>query len=512
MRSELKVRRAVRLAPRGGSKTGSADVCFFPESSAQAAEAFARARDLTPGRTPSVTLAGAERSFESHFLPPSKAMPSVVVSSKRLRGGITLLGEAPTASGERALRVRALGGTSFAELLRAVHATGAQFMPFSCPTADAISLGGALAVNTHSRSSCTYGGLFAEHVRRFVLVGPDGKQYDCAPGAESDLERELFRFVPGSLGALGLVTEMELELCAVSPSAEVIVEVLETHEGEPSAAVKGYLERVRDNQRDGFRRWLEGLNLVFFGTPGRGSSVVIGRRRGGPSEVKRATLPLFRESSELNLFVQAFSHRFPGVAQELARRTLRPGRSFRAPYYRWAFFQSSYDECAARLERGRPLLWEALGLDPDLGVVHQGWVVSSTGLPRFIHLAAQLFALPEYEPLASALEFFDVLPLPPARRPLDANRAVGDAHVCTLSFAVRHAATRELAAAFCRELSERAFRLNLHLVVQLNKQHHVAPALLRRMHRFGIDGLTGIKSRVDPEDVLGSRTLERLGL
>jgi FAD/FMN-containing dehydrogenase len=510
MPRELLVRRAVSLAPRGGSCRGEADVYFLPASTAEAAEAFARARDLAPA--PSVTLAGAERSFESHFLPASKATPRIVVSSKRLRGGVELLGETETEQGERALRVRALGGTSFAELLRAVHETGAEFMPFSCPTADAISLGGALAVNTHSRSSSTYGGLFADHVRRFRLVGSDGKIYDCARDAPSELERELFRFVPGSLGALGLVTEMELELCAVSPTSEVVVEVLEAHEGDPRPAVKGYLERVRDNCSEGFRPWLEGLSLVFFGPPARGTGVVLGRRRAQSGEGRRATLPLFRASTELNLFVQAFSHRVPSVARELARRLLRPGKSFRSQYYRWAFFQASYDECAARLARGRPALWEALGFDAELGVVHQAWVVNRVCLGPFLTLAARLLELPELEPLARTLELFDVLPLPPPRLPLDPHRALGDSHVCTLSFAVREGAERELAEAFCHELSARALAERWPLVVQLNKQHHVGPALLRKMHRGALAGLTGIKYRVDPDDVLGSRTLERLGI
>jgi FAD/FMN-containing dehydrogenase len=513
MRRELELRRAVLLAPRGGSVKHRADFVFLPASTEQTLEAFERARRLAPKGELGVTLAGAERSFEAHFVPKAGARPSIVVSSKRLRGGVELLGEAPTERGEPALRVRALAGTSFGELLRAVHATGGEFMPFSCPTAEAISLAGALAVNTHGRTSSTYGGLFADHVRRFRLVGSDGRVYDCRKDAAGELERELFRYAPGALGSLGLVTEIELELCAVSPKAEVVVEVLEAHRGDALAAVRSYVERVADNRNQGFRPWSEGLSLVLFGAPPRGTSVVMGRRRGGRAEPSRGTLPLFRESAELNLFVQAFSHRFPPLARALASRMLAPGKSFRAEYYHWAFFQSSYDEGAARLERKRPLVWEALGLLPELGLVHQAWVVDAQGLGAFVTLAGELFDAHEFVSVADSLEFFDVLPLPPPSAPLDASRSIGgDAHVVTLSIAVHDPGERERAEAFCRELTERAVERRLPLVVQLCKQHHAEPAILRRMYEVGLGELARVKHAVDPDRVRGSRSLERLGL
>jgi FAD/FMN-containing dehydrogenase len=511
MPAELELRRSVALTPRGGTTPSRADFQLLPASPESAVEAFTRARELTRGRRLALTLAGAERSFESHFLPRGDADPSVVVSSKRLRGRVELLGKTTGADGD-VLRVSALAGTSFGELCQTVHATGAEFMPFSCPTAEAISLGGALAVNTHGRTSSTYGGLFAEHVTAFRLVDPNGRVHDCRADADTELERTLFRTVPGALGALGLVTDMELELRAVSPRAEVVVEVLEARDGDPLPTVRSYLERVGDNAKQAFRPWSEGLSLVFFGAPARGTSIVMGRRRGGRVERRRSTLPLFRESSESNLYAQAFSHRFPLIARALAARLLRPGRSFRAPYYRWAFFQSSYDECAARLERRKPLLLEALGFEGTLGLVHQGWVVASAGLEAFVLLAAELLELPEYAPVVAGLEFFDVIALPRPTTPLEPSHAVGgDAHVSTLSIAVHEPSERELAEAFCRELSERAYARALPVVVQLNKQHHVAPAVLRTMHRSALEELARVKARVDPDGVLGSRTLERLG-
>jgi FAD/FMN-containing dehydrogenase len=506
-------RRRVSLTPRGGLAHAEADDYYLPRSEDEAREALELARGRAAAGEFALTLSGAERSFESHFLPVEQAGSRVLLSARRLRGDVCVLGQGTDASGEPVLRVRARAGTSFAELLRVVHASGADVMPFSCPTADAISLGGALAVNTHSRTSATYGGLFGERVRRFRLLSPLGEVHDCHAEAPRALERELFRTVPGALGALGLVTELELELCAVSPHAEVIAEVLSAFERAPGAAAGEYLERVAANRAQGFRPWTEGLSLVLLGSPSRGTAVVMGRRRAGQREPRRSTLPLFRESGGLNLLVQGVSHRVPAFAHAVTRRLLRPGKSFTARYDRWAFFQSSFDHGSERLGLRPPPLWDVLGLDSRLGLVHQGWVVGAAGLASFLELAAELFERPEYAPAAADLEFFDALPLPPPARPLDAAQLVrGEAHVCTLSIAVRDPHGKHAAMGLCHDLSESAHARGLPVVVQLNKQHHVSQTTLRAMHAPALRALSRLKAELDPEAVIRSRTLERLGI
>jgi FAD/FMN-containing dehydrogenase len=517
-KGELEVRRGVTLAPRGGARRGAADHYLLPRTAAEAARAVLHARELSPPGAPGgLTLAGAERSFEGHFVPGAAAAPRVVLSSKKLRGDVRVLGATTTRRGEPAVAVRALAGTSFGELVRAVRHAGFDAMPFSCPSAEAISLGGALAVNTHGRTSATYGGLFAEHVRRFTLLGADGRAYDCRADAESELERRLFRYVPGALGALGCVTELELELAHVARETRVVTEVLDRRRADPVASVASYLDRIEHDARA--HTFSEGFGLVFFGAPGRGPGVVLGRRRAAGSEPKGGTLPLFRENRALNLLVHGLYHRFPGVTRELAARLLAPGKSFSAPYERWAFFLSSYDEAALRLERRAA--GARAGKTRGLGLVHQGWVVTSGALPAFVALASELFAQPEFEPVTGALEYLDLLPLPAPATPLDPSRAArreppssaaDSTHVVSLSVAVREPALRERAEALCRSLSARAFERKLEAVVQLNKQHHVEPAVLRAMYRTPLAELAALKSEVDPDALIGSRSLERLGV
>ncbi|HTQ06769.1 MAG TPA: FAD-binding protein [Polyangiaceae bacterium] len=515
---DLDVRRDVTLTPRGGSTSGTANYYFLPKNVEEVLRAVTHARELLVDGAPGgLTPAGAERSFEAHFVPRASVAPRVVLSSQKLRGDVRVLGETTTERGVPALAVRARAGTSFGELLGAVRAAGFYAMPFSCPTAEAISLGGALAVNTHGRMSATYGGLFAEHVRRFTLLGADGRSYDCHAAAESELERRLFRYVPGALGALGFVTEMELELAHVAPDAYVVQEILHNRRGDPAASVASYLAHVAAERRQPF--FGEGIGLVFFGAPGRGTAVIFGERRAAARDAAFARLPLLNESARVNMFVQAFAHRVPKLAREVATRILAEGRTFSAPYYRWLFFQSSYDDGVAALERRkkRPLF----GFEPTLGLVHQAWVLTTAALPAFFALASDLFATPEFEPVARGIEWFDVLRLPAPSAPLDPSRAVrdegatsaaSDTHVITLSVAVRDARSRELASSFCRTLVERAVARGLAVVVQLNKQHHVEPALLRRMHRAALAELGALKHEVDPDGFIGSRSLERLGL
>ncbi len=490
------------LRTRGGLESASVQRIATPRSTAEASDLL---RDAAAS---AVTLVGAQRSFEGHFLPPHSAAGALCLSSERLRGGARVV----ESSASGTLRVRALAGTSFGELLAFVHAEAGDFMPFSCPTAEAISLGGALAVNTHGRTSDTYGGFFADRVRWFRLVGAAGRVYECHAESSSELERELFRYVPGALGALGLVTELELELAAIGPRAIVCAHVLEQRTADLLATVGTYARLADDNRVGADFRWPEGVSAVFFGPPSSGRSVVMARTRESKANSSSKTLPLFGGSRAGAAALQAVLHRFTAPASSLAARVLAPGRSFSSEYQRWAFFQSSYDAAAERLARLAP--WQRfLPVDPYLTLVHQGWVVPRHAILDFMALYQRELERDEYRALHPKLEFQDVLAVPRSVSPLNpSHRHERGSHIFTLSIALPHARPELLATArkFCSALSRKGHALGV--LVQLVKQLHADDALLREMYRQPLSELCALKRRVDPHAVFRTRTLERLGV
>ncbi len=492
-----------RLSTRGGLYSASVERLWAPRSSEEAVSVFRQAAE----RSRAIALVGAQRSFEGHFLPPAGG---VAISSERLTGDVRVLGK----NDDGSLRVRALAGTSFRELLAAVHGQGYDHMPFSCPTSEAISLGGALGTNTHGRTTDTYGGFFADHVTSFQLVCPDGSVRECSEHAPGELERRLFRYVPGALGALGLVTEIELELCAVSPRSRVQMQVLSEHTADPLAAVDSYLEHAEANQDEQGFRFSEGVGLVCFGPPQSGKALVVARRRTSDAR-DGVTLPLFDGRGSRNALLQLLVHRFPAPAQWLVPRLLKRGKRYTSDYYDWAFFQSSHDQADRVFERasaGVRAIGLLLGVDPKLTLVHVGWVVPRPAMRDFMQLYFAMLYEPEHRPIGPHLELQDVLPLPQCRWPLNASyRHEQGSHVLTWSCRVLHgrAELLEQATRFCRELSRRARELGA--LVQLIKQLHVDDDLLRAMHREPLAELRAIKREVDPHNVLRSRSLDRLG-
>jgi hypothetical protein len=389
-------------------------------------------------------------------------------------------------------------------------------MPFSAPTAEAISLGGALAANTHSRSSATYGGFFADRVRWFRLVAPTGKVYDCEEHAPGELERRLYRYVPGSLGALGLVTELELELCATPADAEVTVSVIDERTGDPLATIDTYSRAARENRSaEGFR-YSEGVGAIFLGTPRSGRSFVLARRRSDAPARRRSSLPLFDERPRQNAVLQALLHRFPASGQKITARLLKKGRTFQSRYYRWIFFQSSWDEAVERLKRGGAgwrLLERALGVDPELRLVHQSWVIPERSLSAFMKSYFELLESERYRWLPRHFELQELIPVPQSRWPLSPSfRHEGLSHVLTLNCPARTASIQEAARRFCSDVSRCTHDAGLGAVVHLVKQLHVDDELLREMHAPPLAELRALKREVDPHCVLRSHTLERLGL
>jgi FAD/FMN-containing dehydrogenase len=277
--------------------------------------AFRTAADS--GRT--VSLASGQRSFGLQYLPASGG---AVLDVGELERGATVLES--TADGS--LWIRAGGGTRFSDL-RALFPGYRTSCP---PTADSISLAGALSACTHSAS-----GFFADSLRAFRLECASGASYACrrdAPG----LEGELFRHTVGAFGALGVMTDLELRLTPVAPEQKIVVNAL--YAG-PSRTLECFdvLERAADDPR-----YREGHGIFVYGLWGH--AITFGDELLDPSDHRPGrTAPLMGDDVTTQMLLQAVGNRFPAFAEWVAARTFRKGAARHAPWYGFQFYQRSYD-------------------------------------------------------------------------------------------------------------------------------------------------------------------------
>lgn len=436
-----------------------------------------------------LTLIGARRSFGEHFLPPGDAEG---VSTARLSGTTRLF----STEADGSIWVRAPGSLTF----EALHREHPHHLPYHPPTGDRISLAGALVACAHNAV-----GFFAEEVRAFRLMTPDGAVHECHAAAPG-IAGELFRLVPGSFGALGVLLELELRLFRVRERQRAEITVLE------HGPARGYvaLERLETLYRSG--EYPLGRGLFFFGR--RGTSVLLGDRIVVPEpHHKAAPLPLTDDATRRNIVAQGLANRVPGLVSPLQGLVLRRGRRFHAGLYGFTFFQRSYDRAYDYLASPAvlPRVLRALGIDPRLTVCHQTFAVPVERRQSFLDLYFDVFdAYPELE---ARLEQQDLIRLPECAWPLHAAHGMpGGAYLFSVSMSVRRGQSHEARArTFLGEVSRRAFEEH-GVKVLLLKQAHCEPALLRRMHAPFIETLSALKQRVDPHRVLTSRMLDALGL
>ncbi|MFY0570181.1 FAD-binding oxidoreductase [Archangium lansingense] len=436
-----------------------------------------------------LTLIGARRSFGEHFLPPGDAEG---VSTARLSGTTRLL----STEVDGGIWVRAPGSMTF----EALHREYPHHLPYHPPTGDRISLAGALAACAHNAV-----GFFAEEVRAFRMLTPDGAVHECHAAAPG-IAGELFWLVPGSFGALGVILELELRLFWVQERQRAEITVLE------HGPTRGYaaLERLETLYHSG--EYPLGRGLFFFGR--RGKSVLLGDRIVVPlPHHKAAPLPLTDDATRRNIVAQGLANRVPGLVSPLQGLVLRRGRRFHAGLYGFTFFQRSYDRAYDYLASPAvlPRVLRALGIDPRLTVCHQTFAVPVERRQSFLDMYFDVFdAYPELE---ARIEQQDLIRLPECAWPLHAAHGMpGGAYLFSVSMSVRRGQSHEARArTFLGEVSRRAFEEH-GVKVMLLKQAHCEPALLRRMHAPFIETLSALKQRVDPHRVLTSRMLDALGL
>lgn len=435
-----------------------------------------------------VTLSAGRRSFGEHFLP----VPGGSAIDLRSIGGAVerLPGATPA---EVVARIPA--GLSF----EALHAALPDTLPWHPPTGDRITLGGAISGCTHDST-----GYLADDLRALDLLTAEGERVRCSPQS-TGIGRELFELLPGSFGALGAITHVELGLRPLLPGAKVEIHVLENAPATGWAAV-AELEQIYQTAR-----YPLGRGLFLYGC--RGTSVLVGDRLVEAAEPRRPTLPLTDEATGRNILMQGLANRFPALAHRLQPELLRKGRRFHAQPYGFSFYQRSYDRAFEWLSSSRwsSRLLRAGGIDPRLTVCHQTFVVAPDRIQRFLDLYFDELA--RHPAAVRRLEQQDLVRLPPCRWPLHAAYGLADGgYLLTASFSVRrgHESYRE-AARCLHAISETAYG-ELGVKVLLLKQAHCDPALLRRMHADFIARLTAMRQRVDPRGVLTSRLLQGLGI
>jgi FAD/FMN-containing dehydrogenase len=454
-----------------------------PGSTSELEAIFADARR----RGVRLTLVGAGRSFGRHFFPPSGAEG---LDTTSLPGRVM-----PLERTDAGLWVRVPGSHTFERLSRDVP----NHVPPHPPTGDRATVAGALAACTHNTSA-----FFAGDVRAFRVMTPDGAVVECRADATGPGET-LFRHVPGSFGALGVILDVELYLRRFDPDERLVITVLERCPADGHRA----LDRLDDLHERG--EYPVGLGIFFLMRTGE--CVLLGDRVAKETpRPRRAALPLVDDHTERNIALQGLGNWAPAASQVLQAAALRKGRQFDASPYGFAYYQRSYDRAYETLA-GTSWWARALrriGVDPRLSVCHQSFVVPLAEARPFLDFYRE--ALRATPALAARLELQDIFRLPPCPWPLHGAYGMeGGSYLFTTSFSVRreHESFADVRR-FLELVSQQGFE-RFGVRVLLLKQAHCDVAVLRRMHASFLADLGRIRRELDCTRILTSQLLADLG-
>ncbi len=470
-----------RLEVIGGLYEATAEV-WSAKTKEEVLGAFSRAR----GEGTLLTLAGARRSFGEQYLPPPGGK---VLDVSSLDRGAQIVEQEPDGS----VWIRAGGGTTFRDL----HEMFPSYRVSCPPTTDTITLAGALAACTHNSA-----GYFADAVRAFTLLTPSGETLSCSE-ASSGLERELFEHVPGSFGALGVTTDIELHLRPHDPSRWVMVRSV--YAGPMSGCLDA-LEKTRDDPR-----FSEGAGAVIYGV--RGHSIVLGDELLPPGDRPRAPQALLTgEDLTTQSITQSLVHRFPRLAERILTGAYPMGAGRVASLYGFLFFQRSYDEAHRRMTQGGfgKALLGLFGARKRMPICHMSWFFPRTELRAFVE--GYFSVLERYLGIEKIVEQQDIVLLGPSRWPCHSmGRTEEPLGILTASFAVeRGAASETLVREFMREVTTRSADFSPRARVSLCKQIHANETDLKRMHHGFAEATQKLRAHTDPSGILTSRMLTPL--
>lgn len=474
-----------RLRPPGALNEHSAPVVKCTRL-AELLEVFADARR----ERRALTLIGGRRSFGEHFL-PTHASLGVDVSELE-RGAVVR-----RTFDDGRLLVRVGGGTRFEDL----HAAFPRHRVRCVPTSDRITVAGALAACAHSAA-----GYFADSVQAFSLLTVQGDTLECAADAQG-FERDLFEAVPGSFGALGVTTFLDLLLEPIEP--EQLLAVHATYAAqELDSGFFDALDALKDDPR-----FDEGLGGVIYGN--RGRTLILADARLGPGQAvdKKLQALLTDDDLESHAFSQGLANRFPRIAEATVTKTYPKGIVRWAPWYGFQFYQRGYDRAHDVLSRKglKYALARLIGVDARVPVAHQAWFFPRR-LTRDV-VESYFRVLDEFPGLERQVEQQDIVLLGPCRYPAHSiGRTEGDVGVLTSSYSLAALAPARRASIlqFFARVSQELHAKLPQTRVSLCKQVHCDGEILRRMHRPWIELITRLKAETDPENLLTSRHLETL--
>lgn len=437
-----------------------------------------------------LTLIGGQRSFGEHFLPVEGGLGADISALER---GARLL---QTFEDGRIL-VRVGGGTRFEDLRAAFPGYRVRYVP----TSDRITIAGALAACAH----CS-GSYFATAVKGFRLLTPGGEVFECVADAEGRA-RELFQVVPGSFGALGVTTFIDL---VMHPIAET--QLMGVHSIYAGAQLDEGFFAALDAAKDD-PRFDEGMGGVVYGN--RGRTLVLADERlplDYQADPQRQAL-LCDDDLEQHAFTQGLANRFPRIAQATVTKTYPNGIMRWAHWYGFQFYQRGYDRAPDVLGRKglKYSLARLLGVDARVPVAHQSWF-----FPRRVTRSVMdiyFSVLDEFPGIEKQVEQQDIVLLGPCPFPAHSiGRSADDVGVLTSSYSLAavSSAQRTRIIQFFRKVSQVLYQRIPETRVSLCKQVHGDVDLLRDMHRSWIELVGGLKRDLDPHQLLTSRHLEML--
>jgi len=437
-----------------------------------------------------LTIAGARRSFGKHYLP---AEGGVVLDVSELDRTADIVER----QDDGAIWVRTGAGTTFKDLRRLFpdHRT------YCPPTTDTITLAGALANCTHNS-----GGYFPDSVRAFTLLAPSGEVHTCSRGAPG-LAGRLFEHGAGSLGAFGVMTDIEVRLMPIERDRVVMVHSLFAGRSD-SGAYLGYLEQAADDPR-----FAEGSGACVYGN--RGHAIVFGDELLAPGARGYGPKALLTDDRiGQQAVTQALVNRLPRLAEWLVSRAYRQGISRQAPYYGFQFFQRGYDESHRLMAAGGAAtrVLRGLGVRERMPVCHMAWFFPRPQLRAFTD--GYFTVLDRFPGLERYVEQQDFVLLGPCAWPCHSlGRTDAGVGVFTASFGVQRGRESERRVVeFFREFSAECRHFAPGTRVSLCKQIHAPTDVLRSMHETFVHTVSGLRREVGATDRITSRLLLELGV